>query len=240
MRVNVPIATPIVSNAAPVFAMVFTTSGFSLTNVRTSSRKGFISFMPSLSEGRKVSPSVEEIALIWFCSSNNWFSVVAARAAYSFCIEPPYCCASATRLKLVRNKSRFVSSGAMDPEDSLPNSSLSAATCFSFGNFARESSTCSMAPRASFCISAASFFGLMRNERSTFFCDLVAESPAVSDSIKFFIPVAAISDSTPIPAMVAPIAAISPEATPATLPKGPIRVTTSEIFFALAGPVLPR
>ena len=51
---------------------------------------------------------------------------------------------------------------------------------------------------------------------------------------------AATSDSTPVDTIDAPSAAISPDATPPTSPKGPIRVTTSEILSADAAVVSPR
>ena len=158
-RDRTPTALPATRSAAPSFATDFTISGFSLTRSRTCSSNGITSSAASLIIGRKVSPSVTEMAFTLFLSRVSWFSVVAAREAYSFCIEPPYCWASATRSKLIRSRSILVRSGAIAPADSLPNNIFIAAACFSFGIFDIPSSTFSIVPFESFCISAASFFG---------------------------------------------------------------------------------
>ena len=68
----------------------------------------------------------------------------------------------------------------------------------------------------------------------------MADSPATKASIIFLIPVAATSSATPMPRIVAPNAAIDPEAKPPTSPNGPIRCTISMMPLAAAGVLLPR
>ncbi|MNP23168.1 hypothetical protein D3C76_1158680 [compost metagenome] len=69
---------------------------------------------------------------------------------------------------------------------------------------------------------------------NAFACAAVADEPLVMASMKFLMPVAATSCLTPVASMVAPNAAICPDAKPATAPKGPIAVTMLEISPVLA------
>ena len=168
------------------------------------------------------------------------FAVVADLAANSPSMLPVYFCASATLSRFSFRPSKFESSGAIAPSDSLPKSSLSAAACFSLLRAWIDESTCKIVPLASLCIFLATTSDSRPRPCSASFCDFVALSPAVSERIKFLMPVAATSDWIPEPTIDAPRAAISPDATPPTSPSGPMRVTTSEMSGALAAVVFPR
>ena len=123
---------------------------------------------------------------------------------------------------------------------SFPNNSAITLACCSLSKRCTASSTLNIAPRASFCIYFAISTALSPKAAKASFWDFVALSPDTKAKIRFLMPVAAISDVTPDPTRLAPSAAISPDATPPTLPNGPMRVTTSEINGADAAVVLPK
>ena len=155
-------------------------------------------------------------------------------------MDPAYCDASPTFLKLLSNASKLVNKGAMAPIDSLPNKSARTLACWSFGKDCSARKTSIMAPLASVCIRLAISAASKPNCWKAAAWLLVAPSPAVIPRIRFLIPVAATSDCTPVAIIEAPNAAISPDATPPISPSGPILVTTSEINGAEAAVVLPR
>ena len=128
----------------------------------------------------------------------------------------------------------------MAPMDSLPNKFLRTAACWTLSSLLMLSRTIRMVPLASFCMLAATWVESRPSSSKAALCFLVADSPAVSPRIRFLMPVAATSEAIPEPTMLAPMAAISPEATPPTEPSGPIRVTTSAIAGAVAAVLLPR
>ena len=167
-------------------------------------------------------------------------AVVPARDSNSFSILPAYCAASPARLKFVCKVSSCVSSGAIAESDSLPNRSFIVEACTSFGSCLNRVSTSIIVPCASVCIRFATSVALKPNLENAAIWLFVADSPDTRPSAMFLMPVAAISDCTPTPAIEAPNAAICPALIPATSPSGPTRVTISEISFELAAVTLDK
>ena len=145
-----------------------------------------------------------------------------------------------TLSKLPFSASSWVSSGAMAAMDSEPNSWVMMPACCALGSARSRAMTSMIVPAASRCMFSDVFFASRPIALNAARILGVAASPLVSASIVFLMPVAAISDWTPMPTSVAPSAAISPDARPPTEPSGPIRVTTSVISGAAAAVVLPR
>jgi len=221
-------------------AMVATSCGFLLTHSDIRSATLATRAASSLTVGNRVLPSRCESTVALFFSSTTPFSAVPTRAAYSAFIEPPYFCASVTLPMFSFSRSRLVSSGAIAPMDSRPNSCVIVAACSALGSCFNFSRTCRMAPPASSCMALAISLAFTPSFSNDATCRDVAASPDESVSSMFLMPVAETSDSMPIPATVAPSAASGPLPRPATSPSAPMRFTTSLIFWTLAGPVLPR
>ena len=196
--------------------------------------------MAWLSIGKNTLPISILIRLNAFCINIIAFSVVSLLALNSASMLPAYFEESPTLLKLACKASKLESRGDIAPIDSVPNKSLSTAACFSLGKAFKAVNTSSIAPLASTCIFLAISAASSPNVWKAAACVLVAPSPAVMPRMRFFMPVAATSDCTPVPTIEAPRAAISPDATPPTSPRGPILVTTSEINGADAAVVLPK
>ena len=232
-----------VTSSAPTTAdraIHFASVGCSRDQVTSLATSSPVAAESDFTSGSRVLPSTCANTPPVFLSSCTAFSEVATREAYSACMLPPYFCASATLSKLVLSRSRLVNSGAIAPTDSLPNSWVNVAVCMSFGSFRMRSSTSMIVPPESACMALANF---TESRPSAFMAACwrgIAAVPAVKRSSMFLMPVAAISSSTPMPAMVAPNAASGPDCKPATSPSAPILFTTAEIFWTLAGPVLPR
>ena len=166
--------------------------------------------------------------------------VLAVAASYSACIEPAYLVLSLTISRFFWYVSSCVSIGAIAPIDSLPNSCESVAACMCFGSLLILDRMTRIVSSAFSCIDFATCLDVKPSCLNASRCDFVADAPAVRDSSRFLIPVAAISFCTPIPRSVAPIAAIEPEAAPATLPSGPMRCVISRMSLADAAVLLPR
>ena len=121
---------------------------------------------------------------------------------------------------------------------SLPKISCMMESCWALGSCLTASRTLMMAAGPSFCICWASLTVSMPSLAKASFWPLVAASPDVRLRIRFLMPVAAISGLTFMASRVAAKAVMGLAATPPTLPRGPMRRTTSAIPFSVADVVL--
>ena len=218
-------AIPPTTATAPTatFVKVDDSSGFALDHADTLSITAPIFPRKIFKGGSKTDPMLIPSSAILFLKRIILLAVVSALALYSSFIDPAYLVASPTFFKFSSKAPILVSRGAIALKDSLPNKVASIAPCFSFGKALIKSRIFNVVPSASFCIDLATSSESNPKSIIALRCDFVADSPAINASIIFLMPVAAISSCTPIPRIVAPRAAIDPDAKPPTSPNGPIR-----------------
>ena len=130
------VAMRMVISAPAVATMALVTTGCACASSVTLPIHGLIVFRTLLNAGSSTLPIVIPSAVIWFRNITSSFAVVAARAWYSFSIEPAYFILSATASNFFSSSLMLVSNGAIEPTTSLPKSCVRTADCSCFRSFA--------------------------------------------------------------------------------------------------------
>ena len=134
----------------------------------------------------------------------------------------------------------LASSGAMAPNASSPNISVSSDICNSLGLSASACNTRKMVPCASVCMSLAICVTENPSEPKAACASLLRAVPLTSVDVNFLSAVDAISGEAPAERNAAPSAATCVSARPDAMPTAPTRWITSPSAGAVAFMLLER
>ena len=141
--------------ATATLVRVAASAGFSFAQLRTSLVNVRTLRIKLFSGGSRTLPISIPNAATPFFNNLILFADVAARAAYSFSMEPAYWLLSATKPRFFSRALMLVSSGAIALNDSLPNKSERTEACLYLSKAAICFNTMRVVPLASFCMSFA-------------------------------------------------------------------------------------